>query len=231
MVAVVLLPGMDGSGVLFDEFASELDCRSIVISYPTDRPFGYEELEHHVRSLLPADESLILLAESFSGPLAIALAANPPPQLKALVLVCTFARFPVPSFALPCFKALGLLPLWRAPMSLASRMLFGRFRSEAKEAVLSRAIRAVTPQVWRAGLKAVLSIDKTSSLCHIRVPLLYLRASEDRVVFSSASAVISARVPGTKVVSIEGPHFLLQSKPQECAAAVRAFAREMKDEP
>jgi hypothetical protein len=48
---------MDGSGSLFDEFASELRCRSIVLSYPT---------------------------ESFSGPLAIAPAANPPPQLKAL---------------------------------------------------------------------------------------------------------------------------------------------------
>jgi pimeloyl-[acyl-carrier protein] methyl ester esterase len=215
---------MDGSGLLLSEFVSELKCKSIVVSYPTDQPLGYEELEQHVRSLLPSDESVVLLAESFSGPLAIALAANPPPQLKALVLVCTFARFPIPSFALLWFKAVGLLPLWRTPTFLASRMLFGRFRSEPKEAVFRRAIKAVTPQTWRARLNAVLSADKTSSLCRIQLPLLYLRASEDRVVFSSASAVISAHVPGTKVVAIDGPHFLLQSKPQECAAAVRAFA-------
>jgi pimeloyl-[acyl-carrier protein] methyl ester esterase len=203
VVAVVLLPGMDGSGWLFDEFVSELKCKTMVISYPTDRPLGYEELEHHVRSVLPSDEPLVLLAESFSGPLAIALAANPPPQLKALVLVCTFARLPVPSFALLWFKAIGLLPLWRAPTFLASRMLLGRFRAEAKEAVLRRAIEAVTPQTWRARLNAVLSADKTSSLCRIQLPLLYLRASEDRVVFSSASAVISAHVPGTKVVAMK----------------------------
>lgn len=226
MVAVVLLPGMDGSGLLFDDFVSELGCKFVVISYPTDQPLGYEELEQHVRSLLPSDESLVLVAESFSGPLAIALAANPPPQLKALVLVCNFARLPVPSFALLWLRAVGLLPPWRAPRFLGSRMLFGRFRSKVKEAVLGRAIKAVTPQVWRARLNAVLSADKTSSLCRIRVPLLYLRASEDRVVFSSASAVISAHVPGTKVVAIEGPHFLLQAKPQECAGAVRAFAGE-----
>ena len=201
MVAVVLLPGMDGSGLLLNEFLSELECKSIVVSYPTDQPSGYEQLEQHVRSFLPSDESLVLLAESFSGPLAIALAANPPPQLKALVLVCTFARLPIPSFALLWFKAVGLPPLWRAPMFLASRMLFGRFRSEAKEAALSRAIKTVTPQTWRARLNAVLSADKTPSLCRIQLPLLYLRASEDRVVFSSASAVISAHVPGTKVVA------------------------------
>jgi pimeloyl-[acyl-carrier protein] methyl ester esterase len=226
VVAVVLLPGMDGSGVLFTEFASALQCRSIVVSYPPDQVLGYEQLELHVRSLLPSDEPFVLLAESFSGPLAIALAANPAPQLKALVLVCTFARLPVPSFALLLAKPLAKLPLWRAPMFLVSRMLLGRFRSEAKEVVLRRAIKAVTAQAWRARLHAVLSADKTSSLCRIRVPLLYLRASEDRVVLSSASAVISAHVPGSKVVAIEGPHFLLQSKPQEAAAAVRAFAGE-----
>ena len=217
---------MDGSGLLFDEFVAVLRCRSIVISYPTDQPFGYEELEQHVRSLLPSNEPFVLLAESFSGPVAIALAASPPPQLKAIVLVCTFARLPVPSFALLWAKPIGLLPLWRAPTFLASRILFGRFRSKAKDALLSRAINAVTPKVWRARLKVVLSADKTSSLCRIRIPLLYLRASQDRVVSSSASAVISAHVPGSKVVSIEGPHFLLQTKPQESAAAVRAFAAE-----
>jgi pimeloyl-[acyl-carrier protein] methyl ester esterase len=217
---------MDGSGLLFDEFTSALQCRSMVISYPPDQALGYEELEQHVRSLLPSDEPFVLLAESFSGPVAISLAANPPPQLKALVLVCTFARLPIPSFALLWAKPLRVLPLWRAPMFLAARMMFGRFRSEAKEAVLRRAIKAVTPQAWRARLHAVLSTDKTSCLCRIRLPLLYLRASEDRVVFSSASAVISAHVPGSKVVSIEGPHFLLQSKPQESAAIVRAFASE-----
>jgi pimeloyl-ACP methyl ester carboxylesterase len=226
VVAVVLLPGMDGSGVLLDEFVSELHSQSIVVSYPTDQPLGYAELEQYVRSRLPLDEPFVLLAESFSGPLAIVLAANPPPKLLALVLVCTFARLPVPPFTLRWVKPIELLPLWRTPISLASRLLFGRFRSEAKDAVLSRAISAVTPRTWRARFRAVLSADKTPALCRIGVPLLYLRASEDWVVFSSASAVISAHVPGSKVVEIEGPHFLLQSKPKECAAEVRAFARE-----
>ncbi|HMN46871.1 MAG TPA: alpha/beta hydrolase [Povalibacter sp.] len=226
MAAVVLLPGMDGSGLLFDEFVSELRCRSVVVSYPTDQPLGYEELEQHVRSLLPGDEPFVLLAESFSGPLAIALAASPPPQLKAVVLVCTFARLPVPSFALQWTRPISLLPLWRAPMLLTSRVLFGRFRSAAKDVLLRHAIDSVAPKVWRARLKAVLSADKTSSLCRIHVPLLYLRACQDRVVFPAASAVISAHVPGSKVDSIDGPHFLLQTKPQESAAAIRAFAVE-----
>jgi pimeloyl-ACP methyl ester carboxylesterase len=175
---------MDGSGLFFDEFVSKLEGRSIVVSYPPAQPLGYERLGQHVRSRLPSDEPFVLLAESFSGPLAIALAANPPPQLKALVLVCTFARLPVPSLVSRLARRfVGLLPLWRAPTSLAARMLLGRFRSEAKESLLRRAIGTVTPEVWKARLKAVLSADETSSLCRIGVPVLYLRASEDRVVF------------------------------------------------
>jgi pimeloyl-ACP methyl ester carboxylesterase len=94
------------------------------------------------------------------------------------------------------------------------------------EAKLEQAIRVVSSEVWKARLSAVLAVDTTASLCLIRLPVLYLRASEDRVVFSSASAVISKHLRGMKVVEIEGPHFLLQAKPRESAAAVRAFANE-----
>ena len=217
---------MDGSGSLFAEFVAALGCRSIVVAYPPGQPLGYEELEQHVRSRLPSEEPFVLLAESFSGPLAVSIAASPPSQLKALVLVCTFAKLPAPSFVLRLFKPVGLVPLWRAPVSLVSWLLLGRYGSDAMASALSRAIGAVTPSTWRARFAAVLSVDKIPLLCRIRVPLLYLRASEDRVVFPSASALISAHVRRSKVVAVEGPHFLLQSKPQQCAAVVRAFARE-----
>lgn len=69
------------------EFTSKLKARSVIVSYPPDQSLGYRDLAHLVRSRLPKDEPFILLAESFSGPIALALAADPPPQLKALILV------------------------------------------------------------------------------------------------------------------------------------------------
>jgi pimeloyl-[acyl-carrier protein] methyl ester esterase len=226
VVAIVLLPGMDGSGTLFADFISALKMRSKVVSYPTDQPLGYDELKEFVRSFLPSDEQFILLGESFSGPIAISLASERLPQLRAVVLICSFARLPdLPLSWL--LKRLGsALPFWRAPSPLVARVLLGRFRSAPIEAVLKRAIHAVPPQVWKVRLSAVLAVDEKSSLCRIQVPVLYLRASKDRVVFPSASEVISEYAPGTKVVEIEGPHFLLQAKPQESAVAVRAFANE-----
>jgi pimeloyl-ACP methyl ester carboxylesterase len=216
---------MDGSGALFENFASELKARSLVISYPTDQPLGYGELEEFVLAALPKTEPFILLAESFSGPIAVALAARQLPQLRGLVLVSSFAKAPLtfPTFLQECFTA---LPVWRAPVALAAKVLLGAFRSNTLEAKLEQAIRAVSPQVWKARLRAALGVDATTSLCRIQVPVLYLRASEDKVVFSSASEVICRHVSAAKVVEIEGPHFLLQAKPKESAAAIRAFANE-----
>jgi pimeloyl-ACP methyl ester carboxylesterase len=139
--------------------------------------------------------------------------------------VCSFAKVPVTSPTI-LQKYFAGLPFWRAPVALAARVLLGAYRSKKIEAKLEQAIRAVSPQVWKARVRAALGVDSTTSLCRIQVPVLYLRASEDKVVFSSASEVICRHVSAAQVVEVEGPHFLLQAKPKESAAAIRAFANE-----
>ncbi len=78
MVALVLLPGLDGTGLLFDEFTSALgsDVDVIVASYPVNKPLGYAELEPIARSFIPSDNPFFLLGESFSGPIALSIAAS-----------------------------------------------------------------------------------------------------------------------------------------------------------
>jgi pimeloyl-ACP methyl ester carboxylesterase len=100
-VALVLLPGMDGTASLFSEFSTALgaEFEVIPVSYPSDVPLGYRELEQVARAALPEDKPFVLLGESFSGPIAIAIAASSPPGLLGLVLCCSFARNPLPLVA------------------------------------------------------------------------------------------------------------------------------------
>lgn len=223
-MTLVLLPGMDGSGSLFADFVSVVKAKTVVVSYPPDSPMGYSEIEAFVRGSLPDGSPFILVGESFSGPVAIALASSGLVGLRAVVLVCTFAKYPGSEF----LRLLGRfpVPLWRLPIQLVSFVLLGRFGSASWRARLLDAMRRVMPAVWRVRLRAVLEVDVTQRLSKISVPLLYLRASEDRVVSSSASAVVLRHHPKAQVVALEGPHFLLQAKPQEAAAAIRAFAHE-----
>ena len=89
----MLLPGLDGTGKLFANFLAVLPptIEARVIDYPTDEPLTYEQLELRVRAALPSDRPFVLLGESFGGPIAIRIAASPPPGLAGLILCGTFA--------------------------------------------------------------------------------------------------------------------------------------------
>ena len=95
-IPVLLLPGLDGTGHLFARFLAAatgaLDLR--VIRYPPNRALGYPALASLVRKQLPREGRWALLGESFSGPLALRLAAEKPPGLTAVVLAASFHRRP-----------------------------------------------------------------------------------------------------------------------------------------
>ncbi len=223
MTTIVLLPGMDGTGILFESFVAELKASAVIVVYPMDQPLGYAELEQRVLASLPLDEPYVLLGESFSGPLAIAIAAKRPPNLQAVVLVCSFAKLPLPWIPAWLQKLVGRSPAARVPVAFTARVVLGPFYTRPLYAVLKQVHDMVAPAVWKARLLAVISIDHSELLPRVQVPVLCLRAIYDMVVSASASALISRRAPSVEVVAIEGPHFLLQTRPVECAAAIRAF--------
>lgn len=220
---------MDGSGALFSGFIAALpvEMDAVVISYPPDQPVGYEELEALAFAKLPS-RPFILVGESFSGPIAVALAAAAPVGLRGVVLVNSFVRSPGrPPRTLRPF--LAKLPVWRLPTRLAAALLFGRWSSEAMRSHLAAAMSAVAPATWRARLRAVLYVDVTEKLRSIRIPLLCLRGTSDRVVPKSAWDLLGKLSPTARLVELEGPHALLQTKPVECAAQVTAFAEALSD--
>jgi len=221
---LVLLPGMDGTGELFARFVRALgpgiDAR--VLRYPVDRPWGYAELLAFVREALPVARPYVLLAESFSGPIGIQIAAQAPPQLKGLALCCTFCSNPRPAMR-PFGGLLPVLPLAAMPVAPLGRVLMGRDFEPALNADLAAAMRQLPAAVVRARLKAVLGVDVTADLRRVGVPMLYLRAKDDLVVPRSAGARIAGIRPEVEMAELPGPHFLLQTRPAEAAAVVKRF--------
>jgi pimeloyl-ACP methyl ester carboxylesterase len=223
MVTLVLLPGMDGTGDLFDDFVAELgtECRSLVIRYPVDVPLGYAELGDLIQASLPPDEPFVLLAESFSGPLAIAVASTSPPGLTGLILCCTFIRNPVP--VLSRLEALvGLLPVSSGLLPLLHPLLFGSAPSPQLRSALKTAVRKVSAKVFRRRLREVLNVDYSKKLRQVSVPVLYLRAGQDRLLPTSVPAQFSG-MQRFELRSVSGPHLLLQVEPQASAAIVMQF--------
>jgi pimeloyl-ACP methyl ester carboxylesterase len=225
---LVLLPGLDGTGALLRGFREALDpsIGTVIVPYPRDRDMDYAGLEGIARSFLPSRKPFALLAESFSGPMAISIAASRPTGLRGLILTCSFARNPRPSLA-PLRPLVRCLPIRAMPTVLLAWPTLGRFATPALRWELADALSRVSPSVIRRRLYAVLGVDVSAILTRIDLPVLYLRASEDRLVPRSASDELSA-VPSIRFAEVEGPHFLLQAKPTAAAAYVQAFLREIE---
>ena len=226
MPAVVLLPGLDGTGKLFAEFVQHLrpNVDPMIISYPKDQPLGYDELEALVLAALPQDRPFVLLGESFSGPIAMRIGARSPAGLVAVILCGTFAKNPYPwlGWARPLAAHLPLksLPRWvRAPL------MWGSTSPQRAPAQRERAIAGVSPAVIRHRIAALLAVDESAALGAIRLPTLVLRGRRDRVISRAATRWIVSTLSAARLVEIDGPHLLLQTRPAECAAAVLEFMR------
>jgi pimeloyl-[acyl-carrier protein] methyl ester esterase len=229
---VVLLPGMDGSGELFARFVRELDpdIHAVVVRYPADRPLGYAALAHQIRDALPMDRPYVLLAESFAGPIGIEWAARAPKELKGLVLCCTFARCPRPAMR-PLARRVPAAVLAALPVAVLGRVLMGRQFEPALLADLKAAMSQLPAGVPHARMRAVLDEDAASRWREVRVPTLYLRAMQDWVVPRSAGDLLLKLRPDTQLVEFSAPHFLLQTRPVEAAAAVTRFIRRLNSGP
>jgi pimeloyl-ACP methyl ester carboxylesterase len=223
-MTLVLLPGMDGTGILFESFIAALGNKFNirVVNYPVSGALGYAELEAIAQKFLPLDEPYVILGESFSGPIAVSIASMRNQNLKALILCCTFVQNPRPGTSI-LRGLVDVLPVAFAPVNVMSYLLMGRFSTSELKAMLAESLRQVSPAAMRARLKAVLKVDVSEKLVSVRVPILYLRASQDRVVTASASASVLSLQPNTQVVELNAPHFLLQTKPAEAAEAVCEF--------
>ena len=229
-LTIVLLPGMDGTGCLFDPIVAALGpgFRVIVVSYPTDAALGYEALEAIARRSMPTKGAFIVLGESFSGPIAISLAASRPKGLVGLILCCTFVRNPRPAFK--PFQALsGFLPIGRAPDRALNFFLLGALAGCPSSAPLKAAVSQVSDSASRARLRAVMDVDVSAKMRSVRVPVLYLQAARDRVVPRAAGAYLRTIHPATALISIDGPHCLLQVAPIQAAGAIARFAKDLRD--
>jgi len=220
---LVLLPGLDGTGLLFGPFVAALEAAGFearVVRYPAALT-SYPACTHFARTLLPRDRPFLLLGESFSGPVALALAAEEPEGLVGLVLCGTFARNPRPALAWAT-SLLGILP-GRLPLGLLRFLLLGRWATP----VLMDLVRTLAPQVPATTLKdrlrSVVAVDQTALLDRLRMPSLALIAAHDRLVPRGAGEWLRFHLPNLDIVRLQGPHWLLQTRPDAAVQAIAAF--------
>ncbi len=227
---LVLLPGLDGTGALFADLISELPpSLSVNIArYPTQRFLSYSELVPCVQEVVPRSSPFLLIAESFSTPLAAKLAAARPPNLAGLVTCAGFITNPVGSWSL-LVRVLARPMLFRLspPRLVLEHFLIGASPPNALEAGVRQAIRLVNPEVLAERVQAVLGCDARGDLARTKIPMLYIQADSDRLVRPECFSEIQRLRPDTMLASIPAPHLVFQREPRKAAEAIMRFIHQL----
>ncbi len=222
---LVLLPGLDGTAELFAPFEAAIDGRATAqrAAYPRDRFLDYDQLEKRIRGLLPRDRAFLVVAESFSGPLGLRLAADPPPGMRGLVLVASFCSPPWP--APPHLTRALLAPVMGIHQpALALWPLLGPTPPASLIQRAQAAVASVAPRVMAQRVEAVLAQDHRAQAEALRLPTLYLQAMQDLVVPPWCGAELQRLHPALRLERLPGPHLLLQRQPRAAAERILAFS-------
>ena len=218
---IIVSPGMDGGNTLSARFRAQLEPSHLVLghTYASDIAESYQDLTAQVRALIEqAQQPTILVAESFSGPIAIQLAADPPEHLAGVALIATFAHAP----RWRGFAVMGPLLFRIPPPKIAlRRFLLDAHASPAQVAAVLRAIRTPSPAVLSLRLREIMRVDVRAALSQPKVPTLVVRARNDRLIPQH-------RGLPSPTDEIEAPHLVLCARPNQAASLVTEFIRRCR---
>jgi pimeloyl-ACP methyl ester carboxylesterase len=227
---IMLLPGMDGTGELFAEFIAALPnwLAATSVSYPADKFLSYPELLPLVRVAAPKEGPFVMLAESFSTPLALAYAAYHPPNLAGLIICAGFVRSPVGNWSgLARLIARPWLFRLRPPDWFLKRFLTGEDAPPLLVQRIRRALKSVGSEVLDGRVRAALGCDGRNDLASVSVPMMYMQGTKDRLLAASCSTEISRLRPDVALAPLSAPHLVLQSEPRKAAEIVADFVKRL----
>lgn len=216
-VILVLVPGMDGTSKLFKPFTGIYGGAYQQVLLPIEGDQSPEQLALGLKTKLPSG-SFVLLLESFSSTLMpFLLASNP----KGIIVVAGFLSSPSP-------KLLSLskyLPLMLAHTWLGQKIVSQLCFNGLADGELLREFNSVLKEVPKSTLYARMAAMATLSECDWKtdIPVLYIQATQDRLVAKHHYFDFVEHCQNISKVSIDGPHFILQTAPQLCQKQIYDF--------
>ncbi len=218
---LVLLPGLDGTGILFKPLIDTLP-KSIdisVISYPNDEKMNYEQLIKLVLSKLPKEEEYILLAESFSGSIAYEVGIQSPKNLKLIIFVATFLKNPRPILSkfLP-INFFNILFSFSPPKFILKWLLLSNKTNDETINLLAVTLKKIPPKIITWRLQQIIKLKEPMN--KLVLDAIYISATTDKSVIYQSICFMIKWIPKLKTYRVHGGHLILQDNPSDCAKII-----------
>ena len=214
-----MLPGLDGSGMLFDELIDnfpehfntqicrldEIPCSSFI------------ESAQHIAGTINDDE-IVLIAESYSGRIAYELCRLLGKRVQHVIFIASFISKP----SILAYSA-NLLPVSTLIANRATYWSLDKvgFSGQSKPLQLDnvfRSLNCANKNKLKQRLNNIAKLKAPSE--RINISCTYIRAKEDLLVSTNAVSKVREIFPHTTVITISGGHFIAQMAPVQCAKII-----------
>lgn len=198
-------PGFSCEVVTYDESFTKLD-----------------DFINVVNKRLSMKTKTILVAESFSGPIAAHIALRYREQVAGIVFAASFVTPPHPAL----LDLVRIMPT--SAFGVMRAMLIKQFcvngvRDKTVVEEASVIVNALESAMIKRRLMLLAGLVKLP-IVRIDIPVLSLRATQDRLITQTAKSSIATTFPNAISIDVEAPHFLLQTRPEECWRHIEKFA-------
>ncbi|WP_045836923.1 alpha/beta fold hydrolase [Hyphomicrobium sp. 99] len=225
---IVLLPGLDGTGELFDRIVPHLarHFTVTVVRYPPDPTLGYAGYVELVRHKI-GSRPVYVLGESFSGPVAVLIAGQLGAQVQGIVLAATFVKNPWPSwFIRRCARVHPLA----TPRNLRDAMLMGAYGDPELRSKVETIVQGLSLPVRAARLRAVAGVDVTADFMRLSCPILALHGRSDWLVSKSRMQKVIGEKGRSRMIVFPAAHMLLQTQAAAAATEIIEFTKSAAEE-
>lgn len=230
---LVLVPGIDGTGLLFYRQVPLLERRyTVTTTRLRDEVRAMDELvaDLHRSVAAVADGPVTMLGESFGGALALSYALAHPERVKRLVILNSFAHFGSPARLWLGYHLLRATPwgMMRLVRQLTGRRMHSPATARDEIRRFHQLMRQTTREGYLSRLQILRDYDIRSQLPAIAAPVLYLAADRDVLVPSVEQARMMASItPRAHVRVLEGHgHSCLIAPDMDLAAILDEWTPE-----
>ena len=225
---LVVLPGLDGTGELLSSFLAEAEGKfeTHMVRFPKHKPFVYQQLFPCIREALPWGKPYSLLADSFSGHLALLFAEEQPQNLESIILCSSFFNNPA-SQTTWWNKVVGKDPC-KPPFTKEFLKTF-MFGEDCPDGLLDKAkevFDSVPPEILEFRWNLAMKTETRRQLASSKKPILFMAGNQDSLLHEKHLADLALMQPNMEVLRLEAPHALLQRNPREAVAYVDAFVSQ-----
>lgn len=222
---LIVVPGLDGEGTYMRGFLGAYARYGEAQLCPLPpHLFDYRSGADELCALLPTNRPFVIVAESFAGPLALAIAQMRLPTLQGVVLSASFSHAPMPRLLLEAL-AHALPRLHDAGTKwLARTLLAGDPHSDIAEQAI-RSFEKLPPATKTGRIQSIARADADEALRTCPVPLVLLTPTHDRLLWRDYARPLPASMREHRV---ESPHMLLAHAADTAADHISRFIQGLK---